>query len=91
MYVKRTDDVNDYCRGGIFSALHYCRTEFTTQEMYGLSCILRRLATAFPTSCFTALDSGQLSLLVQLLSRLSVVCAQHTAQEEVCVSVCACV
>ncbi len=58
--------------------------ELSSQEVYGLSCVARRLAATFPAHHFGSLEQSQLALLVTALSQLTVLCAQRSAQEEVC-------
>ncbi len=61
----------------------YRSAELSSQEVYGFSCVARRLAAAFPAKHFGSLEQGQLALLVTALSQLTVICAQRSAQDEV--------
>ncbi len=58
-------------------------SELSSQEVYGLSCVARRLAATFPAHHFGSLEQSQLALLVTALSQLTVLCAQRSAQEDV--------
>lgn len=63
--------------------LRMCSPELNQQEVYGLSCILRRLATNFSVQQFGGVGSAQVEALVQLLKQLACLCTQKTVQEEV--------
>ena len=56
------------------------------QEVYGLSCILRRLATTFSAKQFSKLGRERLELLVRVLAQLTCLSAQKTVLEEVRIS-----
>ena len=53
------------------------------QEVYGLSCILRRLATTFSAKQFSELGGERLELLVRLLAQLTCLSAHKTVLEDV--------
>ena len=60
-----------------------CSCSLSQQEVYGLSCILRRLATTFSAKQFSELGVERLELLVRFLAQLTCLSAQKTALEEV--------
>lgn len=62
--------------------------ELSQQEVYGLSCILRRLSTNFSVQQFGQVGVAQLEALIQLLTKLTCLCAQKTVQEQVRPHVC---
>ena len=60
-----------------------CSCSLSQQEVYGLSCILRRLATTFSAKQFSELGVERLELLVRFLAQLTCLCAQKSVLEEV--------
>ena len=61
----------------------YCSMELSQQEVYGLSCVLRRLSTNFSMPQFSQLGAVQLEALIRLLTQFTCLCAQKTVQEQV--------
>ena len=60
-----------------------CSCSLSQLEVYGLSCILRRLATTFSAKQISELGVERLELLVRFLAQLTCLSAQKTALEEV--------
>ena len=71
------------CMMNQFHIHTYSSATMSQQEVYGLSCILRRLATTFSTKQFSELGIERLEVLVRLLYQLTCLCAQKTVHEEV--------
>ncbi|KAL5457574.1 hypothetical protein EMCRGX_G034846 [Ephydatia muelleri] len=51
-------------------------SDLNQQELYGLSCIMRRLVTTHPARHFSPLPGVQLELLLRSLTHLTCLCAQ---------------
>lgn len=58
-------------------------SELSGQEVYGLSCILRRLATTFSVVQFGSVGVAELESLIQSLTHLTCLSARKTAEEQV--------
>ena len=54
----------------------------TRQEVYGVSCILRRLATNFPVRLFSSLPDSQFPLLVASITQLTCLSAHRSVLED---------
>ena len=59
-----------------------CSSELIQEEVYGLSCILRRLTASFSVEQFGTVDSSQLVALIQVVTQLTCLCARKTVEEE---------
>ncbi len=63
--------------------MHGSSSELSQQEVYSLSCIVRRLATTFSVDHFSALEASQLETLMRTITRLTCLSAQKAVQEDV--------
>ena len=61
------------------SSIH-CSSDPTCHEVYGLSCIFRRLMATFSIRHFASIDLARVELLVQLLAQLTCHCARRAVQ-----------